>query len=207
MGRTAHPLLFPPVMTKALAALGLSSLLLLAGCTGGQEGSAAEEQAPKKNPISTATTASQPQPAAQVDAKKEIKSISSAIPIYANAQYREDLTRRDSVMIRNQYGANADVYTLATDDSYPQVYHYYTTYLAQFRAYAPPPPYPPQQNWRTLQVHLNQAMQDPFIPGDTLKQGEKQVTLQIAETEAEPKTVIRYIVTPEPIQGATIASP
>jgi hypothetical protein len=63
-------------------------------------------------------------------------------------------------------------------------------------------PYPPeQQNWRSLEVQLNQAMQDPFIPGDTLDPRGKQVTLQIAETEAEPKTVIRYIVTPQPISG------
>ena len=205
MARAAHPLLNSEVMGRFLA-IAMSAAILLAGCTGGQEGSAAEEQAPKKNPISTATTASQPQPAAPVDAKKELKAISTAIPIYANAQYREDLTRRDSVMIRNQYGPKAEVYTLATDDSYPQVYHYYTTYLAQFRAYPAQPPYPPQQNWRTLEVHLNQAMQDPFIPGDTIKAGDKQVTLQIAETEAEPKTVIRYIVTPEPISAAVIPS-
>jgi hypothetical protein len=58
-------------------------------------------------------------------------------------------------------------------------------------------PYPPeQQNWRTLEVRLNEAMQDPFIPGDTIAAAGDQVTLQIAETEAEPKTVIRYIVTP-----------
>jgi len=42
-------------------------------------------------------------------------------------------------------------------------------------------------------------MQDPFIPGDTLKPGGPHVTLQVAETEAEPKTVIRYIITPEAI--------
>ena len=99
-------------------------------------------------------------------------------------------------MVKNQYGAGAEVFTLATDDSFPQVYHYYTTYLAQFRAYPPQPPFPPQQNWRTLEVQLNQAMQDPFIPGDTLKLNDKQITLQVAETEAEPKTVIRYIITP-----------
>ena len=87
-------------------------------------------------------------------------------------------------------------YTLATDDSFPQVYHYYTTYLAQFRAYPSQPPYPPPQNWRTLEVQLNQAMQDPFIPGDMLRVTDKQVMLQVAETEAEPKTVIRYIITP-----------
>ena len=163
----------------------------LCGCTGGQEGSAAVEQSPQKNPIATGTTAPQ-----QLDATKELKSISPAIPVYAGAKYRDDLTRRDSVMIKNQYGAGAEVYTLATDDSFPQVYHYYTTYLAQFRAYPPQPPFPPAQNWRTLEVQLNQAMQDPFIPGDTFKAGDRQITLQVAETEAAPKTVIRYIIMP-----------
>src|SRR2546430_17549014 len=163
----------------------------LCGCTGGQEGSAAVEQSPQKNPIATETTAPQ-----KLDATKELKSISPAIPIYAGAKYRDDLTRRDSVMIKNQYGAGSEVYTLATDDSFPQVYHYYTTYLAQFRAYPSQPPYPPPQNWRTLEVQLNQAMQDPFIPGDMLRVTDKQVMLQVAETEAEPKTVIRYIITP-----------
>jgi hypothetical protein len=182
---------------------------LLTHCTGGQEGSAAEEQAPKKNGIaatttSTAETAAQP---AQVDAKAALKSISAAIPIYAGARYRDDLTRRDSVMIRNQYGPTAEVYTLATDDSFPQVYHYYTTYLAQFRAFPAQSPYPAPQTWRTLEVQLNQAMQDPFIPGDMLKPGDKQVTLQVAETEAEPKTVIRYVVTQKPIAAAEVQVP
>ena len=176
--------------------------ILLTGCTGGQEGSAAEEKRPGKNPItppagaSVATISAQP---ATVDVRQQMQTIAPAIPVYADATYRDDLTRRDSVTFRNQYGPKAEVYTLATDDSYPQVYHYYTTYLAQFRAYPPQQPYPPQQQWRTMQVQLNQAMQDPFIPGDTLKAGDKQVTLQIVETEAEPKTVIRYIVTPDPV--------
>jgi ABC-type glycerol-3-phosphate transport system substrate-binding protein len=197
-------------MTRwSAAALALSAALAFSGCTGGQEGSAAEEQQPKKNPIATESgpaTVTQPQPSPPIDARKELKDISTAIPIYANAQYRDDLTRRDSVMIRNQYGPQSQVFTLATDDSFPQVYHYYTTYLAQFRAYPPQQPYPPQQQWRTLEVHLNDAMRDPFIPGDTLKDAGKQVTLQVAETEAEPKTVIRYIITPQPIAGAPVAS-
>ena len=187
------------VAQAAVIAAALSAALL-SGCTG-QEGSAAEEQVPKKNPIATATVVqSAPQ---SLDAQKTLKDISRAIPIYAGAQYRDDLTRRDEVMIRNQYGPQSRVYTMATDDSYPQVYHYYTTYLAQFRAYPPQIPYPPeQQNWRTLEVQLNQAMQDPFIPGDTILVNGQQVTLQVAETEAEPKTVIRYIVTPGPIATA-----
>src|SRR3954451_8356915 len=197
-----------------------ASALLLCGallthCTGGQEGNAAEEQTPKKNGIaatSTSPTGTAAQPA-QVDAKAALKSISPAIPIYAGARYRDDLTRRDSVMIRNQYGPNAEVYTLAIDDSFPQVYHYYTTYLAQFRAFPAQSPYPAPQNWRTLEVQLNQAMQDPFIPGDMLKPGDKhtrgtkQVTLQVAKTEADPKPVTRYVITDKPIASAEVQSP
>ncbi|HEX3108850.1 MAG TPA: hypothetical protein VHU41_07125 [Thermoanaerobaculia bacterium] len=183
--------------------IAASLLVTLAACTGGKESNAAEEQLPKKNPISAAATTTTPQPPVPVDPQQQLKSLSKAIPIYAGAQFRQDLTQRDEVMIRNQYGPQSQVYTLATDDSYPQVYHYYTTYLAQFRAYAPTNPYPPeQQNWRTMEVHLNDAMQDPFIPGDTIAANGKQITLQVAETEAEPKTVIRYIVTPAPAAGA-----
>jgi hypothetical protein len=184
---------------SAIAATGLV-LVLSASCTGGKESKAAEEELPKKNGIATATVVQSGPSTASVDAQKDLKDINRAIPIYAGAQYRDDLTRRDEVMIRNQYGPQSKVYTMATDDSYPQVYHYYTTYLAQFRAYPPQAPYPPeQQNWRTLEVQLNQAMQDPFIPGDTIQANGQQITLQVAETEAEPKTVIRYIVTPVPI--------
>ena len=196
--------------SSAAAALLLCGALLT-HCTGGQEGKAAEEQTPKKNGITaTSTSTSATETAAQApqaDAKEALKSISHAIPIYAGARFRDDLTRRDSVMIRNQYGPNAEVYTLATDDSFPQVYHYYTTYLAQFRAFPAQSPYPAPQTWRTLEVQLNQAMQDPFIPGDMLKPGDKQVTLQVAETEAEPKTVIRYVLTDKPIASAEVQSP
>ena len=176
--------------TAASAAL---AALLLSGCTGGSETTAAEEPAPQKNATAVAAA---PAPH-ESDVVKNIEAIGPAIPIYAGARYREDLTRRDLVMVRNQYGPNAEVYTLASDDSYPQVYHYYLTYLAQFRAFPAQLPYPPEnKNWRTFEVHLNEAMQDSFVPGDALPPGAKNVTLQIAETEAEPQTVIRYIVTP-----------
>jgi hypothetical protein len=198
-------LLFDGDMTNLLGSAAAATLLcagLLTGCTGGQESHAAEEQAPKKNGIPAAATVV-PAPAS-VDVIAALKAISPAIPIYAGAKYRDDLTRRDSVMVKNQYGPNAEVYTLATDDSFPQVYHYYATYLAQFRAFPPLAPYPATQTWRTLDVQLNQAMQDPFIPGDMLKPGDKQVTLQVAETEAEPKTVIRYVITPQAIQTGEV---
>ena len=175
----------------ALVPLVLAAALLSGACTGGTESKAAEEKAPGRE--------APPAQQAAIDAEKTISGINSAIPIYQGAEYRDDLTRRDEVMIRNRYGTNAAVYTLATDDSFPQVYHYYTTYLAQFRGFPVQETYPPEQkNWRTLEVQLNQAMQDPFIPGEALDPNGKQVTLQIAETEAEPRTVIRYIVTDRP---------
>jgi hypothetical protein len=184
----------------------LSALLFAAACTGGTESKAADEHTPVGN-----EPAANAQP--QVHAQDALAAINPAIPIYEGADFREDLTRRDEVTIRNRYGPGATVYTLASDDSYPQVYHYYTTYLSQFRAYPAPDPYPPaQKNWRTLEVQLNQAMQDPFIPGQALDPNGQQVLLEISETETEPKTVIRYIVTPRaaappPVATASAGAP
>lgn len=183
--------------TAGVPAIALLVLLAASACTGGSETRASEESRPSREA-----------PAEQkLDGKKAIADISSAIPVYQGAAYREDLTRRDEAMIRNRYGAKAEVYTLATDDSFPQVYHYYTTYLAQFRAFPSQDTYPSsQKDWRTFEVQLNQAMQDSFIPGASLPPHGRQVTLQIAETEAEPKTVIRYIVTPGIAPVATAES-
>ncbi|HEX7150348.1 MAG TPA: hypothetical protein VF618_02595 [Thermoanaerobaculia bacterium] len=172
------------------AALALAAILAT-GCTGGTESNAAtEEQA-------QAAAAAEAQ-AKKVDVRQELAQINEAIPVYSGAEYRDDLTRRDETMIRNQYGQQAQVYTLASDDSFPQVYHYYTTYLAQFGGFGEyDDRYPrSKDNWRTLQVQLNQAMQEPFVPGTTLALNGKQVILQIVETEADPRTVVRYIVTP-----------
>jgi hypothetical protein len=190
---------------RTILPAALLVLLMASGCTGGSETKAADEGAPPREA---------PAQQSSLDAPAAIASINPAIPLYQGAQYREDLTRRDEVMIRNQYGAGAEVYTLATDDSFPQVFHYYTTYLAQFRAFPAQDTYPSEnQKWRTLEVQLNQAMQDPFIPGEALDPNGKQVLLQVAETEAEPKTVIRYIVTPKaaapaaPLATAANAAP
>lgn len=187
-----------------LAGTLLFTLTILTGCTGGSESRAAEEERPSRE----APVEQQQQP--QINARQALQTINPAIPVYQGAQFRADLTRRDEVMIRNRYGAGAEVYTLATDDSFPQVYHYYTTYLAQFRGFPSQDTYPDERkNWRTLEVQLNQAMQDPFIPGEALALEGRQVTLQVAETEAEPRTVIRYIVTPKagnPSQPVATAS-
>ncbi len=185
--------------SAAFSSAALLALLLTSACTGGTESKAADEKPPVRNEASI----SRP----QVHAQEALAAIHPAIPIYEGADFREDLTRSDEVTIRNRYGPGATVYTLASDDSFPQVYHYYTTYLSQFRAFPAPNPYPPsQKDWRTLEVQLNQAMQDPFIPGEALDLNGKQVTLQVSETETHPKTVIRYIVTPRPTAVAPVAT-
>ena len=183
----------------AVSASALLTLLLSVACTGGTESNAAEEQPlAQEAPAATAAEAA--------DARRALTSISEAIPIYQGADFRTDLTSRDAVMIRGRYGNGAEVYTLATSDSFPQVYHYYTTYLAQFRGFPAQETYPPaKKDWRTLEVQLNQAMQDPFIPGRALDASGRQVTLQVVETEAEPRTVIRYIVTPAPAATPVVA--
>ena len=172
----------------AATALALLTLTLNS-CTGGEETTASTD---------TTDGAVAPKSAEQqrVDAQKAISGINPNIPIYPGVEYRADLSERDETLVKNQYGPQTQVYTLASQDSFPQVWHYYVHYLAQYRSYDPPSPYPPgSKNWRTMQIDLNQAMQDPFIPGEALQSPNRQVILQVAETEAEPPTVIRYIVT------------
>lgn len=168
-------------------ALAVVLALSVVGCTGGQETSAKTLDAAEKAKAE----------GADVDVQARLSELSPSIPFYAGAEYRDDFTRRDEVMIRNQYGKDAEVLTLASDDSLPKIWHYYVTYLAQYRAYEPPAPFPPEKkDWRSLEVNLSEAMQDPFVPGTNLKSTDRNIILQVAETEAEPRTIIRYIVTP-----------
>ncbi len=173
---------------RILAPLALAATLL-AACTGGQETEAQTLEA--KGPV-----AKQQEP--QVDPEAELRKLSPAIPVYAGARYRADFTRRDEVMIRNQYGDRSEVLTLTSNDPLPKVWHYYVTYLAQYRAWEPASPYPPgNKQARSLEINLNEAMQDPFVPGSELKTTGRSVILQISETEGDPKTLIRYIITPQ----------
>ena len=114
------------------------------------------------------------------------------------------VTRHDEVGIREQFGSPAEVFTLTSTDSFPMVWHYYVTYLGQYRGFSPPKAYPPaHQQWRTMQINLGSAMQDPFIP-DEGKPLERNVLLQISESESGPATVIRYVITPRPVDAAQV---
>lgn len=183
-------------MGSILSVLKIFALTVLlatsSGCAGGEERKASETARAQQG-------AAQPVPPPPSDVRKQIEAIGRSIPFYSGARYSDELSRRDLVTLKNQYGANSEVFTLATDDAFPQVWHYYVTYLSQYRAFIPPNPYPPEkQSARTLQIQLNQAMQDPFIPGDALT-SPRQLTLQLVENESRPRTLIRYIITPQPI--------
>lgn len=132
--------------------------------------------------------------------------ISPAIPIYQGATYAPDQSKADLTEIRSRYGPKAEVWTLTTDDSFPQVWHFYVLYLAQYRAWKPIASYPrPESKWRHLDLDLNHIMKDPFIPGDSLEHASNEVYLQIAEEE-HPTTMIRYIVVPKSEASAQTAS-
>ncbi|MGK2858085.1 MAG: hypothetical protein ACSLFQ_12855 [Thermoanaerobaculia bacterium] len=175
-------------------ALGLS------GCTGGQRSEAGE--VPRIR-AATASAASIPQPK-QPSVRESLDTIDPAIPVYAGAEFRADLTLHDAAGIRDQFGAPAEVYTLTSTDPFPMVWHYYVTYLGQYRGFEPPKPYPPaNQQWRTMQINLASAMQDPFIPEEGRRLG-RNVLLQISEIESGQATVIRYVITPRAVDAPQV---
>src|SRR6185436_9266718 len=81
--------------STACAAIMLAVVGLALGCTGGSETNAAVEKQPARHAEPSAP---------QVNARAELAKISDAIPVYADSEYRDDLTRRDAVMVLNQYG-------------------------------------------------------------------------------------------------------
>jgi hypothetical protein len=173
-------------------AASLLSLVTLSSCTGGEDTSAAQTQRGTSNGASGVAANQLP-----IDPQKRLAEINPAIPLYTGAAYDSDLTRRDNATVADEFGKGAIIYTLTTDDSFPQVWHYYVTYLAQFRRFDPLPPLPPSdQVLRSIDVRLNQVMKDPFVPGDSLEAGDKNVILQVTENEGGSGTLIRYIVRP-----------
>jgi hypothetical protein len=174
-----------------LAAAALSAVLGLSSCTGGQQTEAGEFDVAE-------ATAHAPTP------REAIRRIHPSIPVYAGASFREDLTARDRMEITRQFGEPAEIYTLATNDAFPKVWHYYVTYLGQYRGFQPPRALPNEgQSWRTIQINLATAMRDPFIP-DPAGDLRQSILLQLSESDGEPHTVIRYIVTGGTVETAQV---
>ncbi len=83
------------------------------------------------------------------------------------------------------------------------VWHFYVTYLAQYRAWDPLDPYPDRsEKGRSLQLDLNEVMRDPFVPDTALDPGDPHVTLMIREDVSRNRVNIRYFIEPpQPLPG------
>jgi len=174
-----------------LATAILAAVFGLSSCTGGQQTHAGEFDVAEAD-------AHQPTP------REALHALHPAIPVYAGAIFRNDLTARDKREITSQFGEATEVYTLATNDAFPKVWHYYVTYLAQYRGFHPPRALPEEgRSWRTIQINLNTAMVDPFMP-DPAGNLKQPVLLQLSESEGQPHTVIRYIVTGGTVETAQV---
>ena len=166
-------------MTISLCAAGAIAAGV-SGCTGGQRTEASE--LPRLRPATVSSTATRSVTPPKETAPVEIlRAINPAIPVYAGAEFRADLKR-----LKRDLDSGG------------------RTYLGQYRGFSPPKAYPPaHQQWRTMQINLGSAMQDPFIP-DEGKPLDRNVLLQISESESGPATVIRYVITPRPIDTAQV---
>jgi len=155
----------------------LMLITALSGCTARSEGSAAEENLPERTPSPQARRGQSP-----VRCQERAEALSPAIPIYAGVQKISVRTthRRDSVMIKNQYGRGLEVYTLATDGLVPSRSNIttYTTYRHSSAPIRASPPYPPPQKIGERSSATDQAMQDPFIRRQMLRVTDKQVMLR-----------------------------
>lgn len=126
-----------------------------------------------------------------------LESISPAIPVYPGIEYSPDLTRQDNLNAERMYGRDSQIWTFATNQSFPKVWHYYVTWLGMFRSSIAPPAYPPtSQTSRSIQINLNEAMQNAFIPGDEIEPDADRVILEIAETDTRARTIVRYVISP-----------
>lgn len=110
--------------------------------------------------------------------RARLDEIQPAIPIYPGAEEKRQ---------------NGDSFDLVTNDPFPMVWHYYVTYLAQYRAWDHPAPYPSRnETSRRLVIPLHEAMKQPFIPGSAIPDGSPRVTLELRELPSGLGTSIRY---------------
>jgi hypothetical protein len=164
---------------RLLVLLLLFSLVLAAGC----RRDADPIEAAPDNPASVEVEPPPPQ------VREVLDGVQAAIPLWPGAHSAEPPIRRSG---------DATIIDLTTDDSFPMVWHYYVTYLAQYRGWTPPSPFPPRREAaRSLDLDLNEIMQDPFIPGTEIPpDATDSVTIQIREDLVNRRVNIRYLIEP-----------
>lgn len=160
-------------------------LLMVGGCR-------QEEQASTSTAASDAAAETAAAPETPPEIRKTLDQIQPAIPLWTGARATSDSVRRQG---------SSTVIDLWTNDSFPMVWHYYVTYLAQYRAWEPLDPYPDRTDeGRSLQLDLNEVMRDPFVPDTSLDPGDPHVILMIREDVSRNRVNIRYVIEPpEPV--------
>jgi hypothetical protein len=166
---------------RLLVLLLLFSLVLTAGCR--RDGGSAD--VPTGDDPASAEV--EPPPPPQV--RQVLDAVQPAIPLWPGAHSAESPLRRSG---------ESTIIDLTTDDSFPMVWNYYVTYLAQYRGWTPPAPFPPRRNAaRSLDLDLNEIMQDPFIPGTGIPpDATDNVTIKIREDLVNRRVNIRYLIEP-----------
>jgi hypothetical protein len=167
---------------RLLVLLLLVSLVVAAGCRRDADPIEADTDDPASIEV-------EPPPPPQV--RQILDRIQPSIPLWPGASSTENPVRT---------AGDSTIIDLSTDDSFPMVWYYYVTYLAQYRGWTPPAPFPPRRDSaRSLDLDLNEIMQDPFIPGTEISSDSAEsVTIQIREDLVNRRVNIRYLIEPRP---------
>ncbi len=174
-------------------ALVLLILLLMAG------GCRQEQQDPTSTSASEADAEAVTAPPTPAEVRKTLDQIEPAIPLWTGARATSDSVRKQG---------SSTVIDLWSNDSFPMVWHYYVTYLAQYRAWDPIDPYPSRsEKGRSLELDLNEVMRDPFVPDTSLDSGDPHVTLMIREDVSQNRVNIRYVIGPPEAVPQTDSEP
>lgn len=165
---------------RGAAAATLALALLFA--TACREEPPAEQTAAEQE----ATTASTSEPdRGTSELRAALDQIQPAIPLYSGARLRPGNQRR------------AGTWELLSDDPFPMVWHFYVTYLEQYRDWDHPAPFPrPRDTMRQLQLDLNEIMKNPFAPGTDLPEDAPRVTIDLRELPSARGTAIQYKIEP-----------
>lgn len=166
-------------MRRQSSFLILIILVLIGGCR-------REAQAPSTDAGTDGGEAIEaPPPPPEV--REILDAVEPAIPLWPGA-------RATSVSVRSE--GSSTIIDLWSNDSFPMIWHYYVTYLAQYRAWEPLSPYPPREGARQLRLDLNEVMQDPFVPGTALTPDDDQIVLMLREDPTDNRVNIRYVISP-----------
>ncbi|MDX1584697.1 MAG: hypothetical protein R3338_13955 [Thermoanaerobaculia bacterium] len=125
-------------------------------------------------------------PIRATEARRILDQIEPAIPLWPGSRMTGDSVRRSNGTMTIDLWSN---------DPFRMIWHYYVLYLAQYRGWDPPDPYPSSgSDSKRLELDLNEVMRDPFVPGTALDGDDPRIFLQIREGRRGEGVNIRYVI-------------